>query len=59
MVSRRPVAPRMRSRWEAYLNTHNNFTHAGSLRLAIEHGWPEQESYGDGCIVAKCKGVAQ
>ena len=51
IVSRRPVSPSMRSRWEAYLNTHNNFLHAKSLSIAIERGWPEQESYGDGYIV--------
>ena len=51
IVSRRPVSPSMRSRWEAYLNTHNNFLHARSLSIAIERGWPEQESYGDGYIV--------
>ncbi len=53
MVSRRPVVPRMRGRWEAYLNAHNNFTHARSLRIAIERGWPEQESYGDGYVTLK------
>ena len=51
-VSRRPVAPNARRRWETYLSTHSGFAHARALRLALEHGWTEQESYPiEACLV--------
>ena len=46
-VSRRPVTPSTRKRWEAYLAAHCDFAHARSIRIAMERGWTEQESYGD------------
>lgn len=43
-VLRRPVSPRARARWEAYLGAHPGFLHASALRLALASGWVEQES---------------
>lgn len=51
LVSRRPVSAGMRKRWEAYLSTHEDFAHTHALRFALEHGWPEQESYANICTV--------
>ena len=56
-VSRRPVSQRTRNRWEAYLAAHGDFVHARALRLSIERGWPEQESYGIDCVAANHIGV--
>ena len=44
-VSRRPVAPSARNRWEAFLATHPDFPHARTLRASLLRGWPEQESF--------------
>ena len=49
LVSRRPVSASMRKRWEAYLSAHEDFAHTHALRFAMEHGWPEQESYANIC----------
>lgn len=44
-LPRRPVSPRARTRWEAYLAAHPAFPHAPALRLALSLGWIEQETH--------------
>ena len=48
-IPRRPISLQSRRRWEEYLATHPEFTHASSLCIALVRGWIEQESIGMKC----------